>query len=203
MRTTTTLILLVALLVASGTALAAGEATAEKKKDGEGLAAVWNSGVGVGIVTAVILLFTLPFATLLRARFSLVLRAAEATESRPYVTVLLGAANVLLVVLVAAASSAVPVIGIVALLLVIALFVGMIFGLCGVAVGLGRRLFRDEGRGESVGAFVLAWLVLSGLALLPWIGFFYLLWLASRGIGAFLLSLYVRSVPAAEEASGG
>jgi hypothetical protein len=150
-------------------------------------------------IVIVLLLAALPLATILRARFALPANVAAVAEERPFVSVLLGAANILLVLLVFAASEGIPALGIVGALLGLALTVALALGLAAVAVGLGRRLFRDEARGESVGAFVLAWLLLAGLPLLPVVGFLVVLWFAARGVGAVMLSLYRR--PAKEATS--
>ncbi|MHC4470869.1 MAG: hypothetical protein ACYS99_07875 [Planctomycetota bacterium] len=151
-----------------------------------------NAWFQLFFVTIVVLLAALPLATIVRARFSIPAKVAAAAEERPFFSVLLGAANILLVALVGAAAEGVPALGVVGGLLFLALAVATLFGLTAVSVSLGRRLFRDEARGESVGAFVLAWLLLAGLPLLPWVGFLILLWFAARGIGAVLLSLYRR-----------
>jgi hypothetical protein len=103
---------------------------------------------------------------------------------------LLGAANIVLVVLVMAASEKASKLQPLALVLFLLLVLVAITGLRGVAANIGRRLFRGEGRGEGVGAFVLAWLLISGVSLFPIFGFAWLLWIMAAAVGAVPLASF-------------
>lgn len=142
-----------------------------------------GNGWGVIAVTVITLLAALPFAILVRASLSWPERIADAVAERPWRTLLLGLVNLLLVAVIVNAV-VVPVIQVVAALIGLAALAGCFLGLLGVATGLGRKL-----RGGGIGSFVLAWLVISGLPLLPWVGHVALLWLAAQGLGGVLLTL--------------
>ena len=79
--------------------------------------------------------------------------------------------------------------GIVAAVFLLALAIAIFLGLTAVADLLGRRIYGHGPRGNTVGAFTLGWLVLSGITLLPIVGFLAHLWFAAKGVGAVVLSL--------------
>jgi hypothetical protein len=189
MRTATILVLAsLAVAVLAGPALAADPAAPAKssemsKKDGQAL-------VGMMLIPAAILLLTLPAAVVFRAGVRLPSRIADTLTDRPVVSVVLGVVNVILLVLLAQAGQVNPVLGGIAAILWLLLLVVALVGLCGAATKLARRLSRDEAKGDGMGMFALAWLTLSGVSLLPVLGFAYFLWLVSGAIGGTLLTLY-------------
>ena len=87
------------------------------------------------------------------------------------------------------AGEQVEILGIVAAVFLLALAIAIFLGLTAVADLLGRRLYGHGPRGNTVGAFTLGWLVLSGITLLPIVGFLAYLWFAAEGVGAVVLSL--------------
>ncbi len=138
---------------------------------------------------ALLLLMAFPVALVCRAATNLPARVAATLTERPGAASLLGAANLMLMAILGWAGEQVAILGIISALFLIALAVAVFFGFTSVAVLLGRRLFGGGPRGETVGAFALGWLVLSGLTLLPIVGFLLHLWFAAKGVGAVVLSL--------------
>ena len=136
-----------------------------------------------------ILLMALPVALVCRASTSIPTKVAATLTERPGTAALLGAGNLMLMVILGWAGEHVEIIGIIAALFLLALGIAIFFGFTSVALLLGRRLFGNGPRGETVGAFALGWLVLSGLTLLPIVGFLLHLWFAAKGMGAVILSL--------------
>jgi len=132
-------------------------------------------------------------------------RAARALERGPWKALLLGVpcsgALLLLTVAftkVAEVGRAVPALPVLAGLLAMAVFgllLWLVFvGLAGTASMMGRRLV-GEGASpwRSVGAGALA---LSGALLVPIVGWLWLLYIASRGVGAAILTLFAGAPPA-------
>ncbi len=148
----------------------------------------WERLWGITFGPTLLMLLALPFAVVVRT-LGVPEVLCTVVEERPHVSRLVGAADVVLVLVVAGASDTVTFLKPVALVLLLLLLLAAVLGLRAVAVNLGRRLFRDPARGASVGAFTLAWLLLSGLPLLPVLGFAWFLWMAVAGIGAVPLAL--------------
>lgn len=147
-----------------------------------------NPVLWLGVPWTVLLLLALPTALLFRTRFDYAARAARATEERPWATRLLGAANLLLVVLVAGAAKSRPALGVAALVLLLLLALLLLAGLSGAAITLGRRL-RPDAPADSAASFALGWLLLAGVPLLPLFGPLCFLWLAAAAAGAPLLGV--------------
>ena len=177
MNARTALLVPVALFASAGPASAA-----EGAGDGTGLA--WMT-----LFPTCILLMALPLAILTRATLRLPLRIAGILEVNRFPAVLIGAGNLLLLVLLGWGAKRVPALGPVTAAVMLVLGAAALLGLTGVATNLARRLYRDEDRGGSVGAFTLAWLVVSGITLLPVAGLIVHLWLAAQGIGGVVLSM--------------
>jgi hypothetical protein len=148
-----------------------------------------NPVLWLGLPWTVLLLLGLPTAIVVHRRFDLPTRAERTLESRPYVTRLLGAADILLVVLVGSAARAHPAIGVVALVLLLLLGLLLLVGLSAVAISFARLLRADPDVPDSPAAFTLGWLLLAGLPLLPILGPLYFLWFAAAAVGAPLLSM--------------
>jgi len=145
---------------------------------------------GVAGLPASLLLVALPLAVLARATLSLPGKIAVVLEEKPFACLLLGAANLLLVTLIAGAAGQLRVVKWIVLALVIAYLVAAFLGMTGNAARLGRRLYRNEEKGDGVGAFTLGWLILAGVPLFPVLGLFVLLWFLAKGVGAVILAVF-------------
>jgi len=142
----------------------------------------------------VTMLLALPAAAVYRSTVAFPAKVAATLEARPVVCRLLGVGNLVLVALVLAGAAGNPVIGVIGLLLSVALALGVLVGLTAAAGSLARRFL--PGREPGLGGFLLGWLFLAGVSLLPYLGFLYHLWFAAGGLGATLLSLLpARKVP--------
>jgi len=189
MKTLSILLVVLVVLGAPAIALAAeaggaaGDHAEITKKDGQAF-------LGMMLIPAAVLLLALPAAIVFRAGVRLPGRIADTLTDRPVVSVVLGVVNVLLLVLLATAGEAVPAIGVVAGILWLVMMVVALVGLCGAATRLGRRMSGDGVNGDGLGRFTLGWLTISGVSLLPILGFVYFLWLLSGAIGGTLLTLY-------------
>lgn len=180
---------LLAALVLVALAAPAFAGPVAERKDDLGPFAVWP---------AAILLLAFPLATAVRAFHRAPVRIAEAAEGPGHAARILGLANLVLLLMVGSAAKGHRVLGIVAALLLLAFAILAFLGLSAVAVRLGRRLFRREERGDGVGAFALAWLILSGLSLVPVLGLLYLLWWLTWGVGETLFATFGPRRSAAE-----
>jgi len=205
MKTLSIVLLVLSVLVMPALATAtepdpeAGKQAEVTKEDGRAI-------VGMMLIPAAILLLALPAAVVFRAGVRLPGRIADTLCERPVVSVLLGVANVILLVLLATAGQVNAGIGLVAGILWIIFLVVALVGLCGAATKLARRMARDDAGGDGMGMFTLAWLAISGVSLLPVLGLVYLLWLVSGAIGGTLLTLYTArpvTPPAAPATPGG
>jgi hypothetical protein len=186
----TRIALLTVLALLALTAPAFAEAVEEKKGD-----------LGPVIFgPALLLLLALPLAVVVRALHRAPTKIAESVRGPGHVARVLGLANIVLILLVLSGAKGSKVLGVIAVLLLLAFAIAAFFGLSAAAVNLGRKLFADEARGASVGAFALAWLLLAGLSLVPVLGSLYLLWWVTWGVGATLFALFGggEAEPAAE-----
>jgi hypothetical protein len=138
---------------------------------------------------ALFMLMALPVALVCRASTNFPARVAATLTEKPGAASLLGAANLMLMAILGWAGEQVAIIGIIGAVFLLALAIAVFLGFTSVAQLLGRRLFSGGPRGDSVGAFALGWLVLSGITLLPIVGFLLHLWFAAKGVGAVVLSL--------------
>lgn len=141
-----------------------------------------------GIAWALVLAAALPLAIVLRISTRIPERVAETLSAKPWIARAIGAADVLLCLLVAKAAPGQPALQAAAFLLWVLLAALALAGLAGVAVELARRL-RPAVSAPGPGTYAIAWLLVAGLALLPIFGWLALLWFATGGIGATLLSL--------------
>jgi hypothetical protein len=142
--------------------------------------------VGLAFYPCLFMLLAAPAAILLRATTGLPSRVEAGLGVRGHGARLLGAllfAAMLVLLSVAKDRGAGA-----GTWLVVAFGALLLLGLTVAAVRTGRALFREPGRGESVGAFALGWLLLAGLSLLPLLGVLALLWQASLGLGALALA---------------
>lgn len=146
-----------------------------------------NPVLWLGVPWTALLLLALPAAVLFRIRFDFAARAARTLRARPWATRLLGAADLLLVVLLGGAAKGHRLLGVVALVLLLLLALLLFVGLAGAATDLGRRL-RPAAPAESAASFALGWLVLAGVPLLPLFGPLVFLWMAAAAVGAPLLA---------------
>ncbi len=146
--------------------------------------------IGLAFYPCLILLLAAPAAVLLRATTALPSRVEAGLGARGHGARLLGA--LLFAAMIALLSAAKHRGAGAGTWLALAFGSLLLLGLAVVAVRTGRALFRDPGRGESVGAFVLGWLLLAGLSLLPVLGVLALLWQACLGLGALALAPFRR-----------
>lgn len=161
-----------------------------------------NEVFAVGGVTALLLLGALPLAIILRTASVPSAALAAAFEERAFLKRVAGVVVLVLLILALSAGVKAPAVGGV-LALVFAAF--LLVALAGTARYLGTRLFRDEARGDGVGAFTLGWLLLAGLSLLPILGFLAFLYYLAWGIGALVLDLFTgrRKPPVLDEVPEG
>lgn len=183
MKVLTTVLLTAAAVFTLAPAAGAGTSTPGEDQQ-------WRAFVGfVTFGPAALMLLALPLAIICRASTRITGRVSAALEEKPGIAPLLGAANLVLMAILGWAGGQVEIIGMIGAIFLMALAVAIFIGLTAVADLLGRRLFSGGPRGDSVGAFTLGWLVLSGITLLPIVGFLAHLWFAAKGVGAVVLSL--------------
>ena len=183
MKIVTTVLLTTLVIIVLSPAAFAEAATAEEKEQARALFTSITFGLPL------IMLMALPLAIICRVSTRITGRVSRTLEEKSGTALLLGAANLVLMVILGWAGEQVQIIGIIGAVFLLALVISIFIGLTAVADLLGRRIFSGGPRGNSVGAFTVGWLVLSGVTLLPIVGFLAHLWFAAKGVGAVVLSL--------------
>lgn len=143
--------------------------------------------LAVGPILALVLLGAMPLAVILRTASVPSARLAAEMAEKAFLKRVVGVVVLVLLLLVSGLAAKVPqVAGVLGLIFCAFLLVA----LAAPARHLGARLFGDEGRGDSIGAFALGWLLLAGVSLLPILGFLVFLYHLVWGIGALVLDLF-------------
>ncbi len=165
------------LLTLAAPALAAG---------GEGSALL-----GFTVGCALVLLAALPFAVVLRATCDFPQKISASLTERAHLKRFAGIASLICAIafLNVGKFNVLP-LTVLAIIAGFAMAAALIGGLISASTFLGRRLFSDPARGESVGAFILGWLLLAGTTLIPVAGALYVLYHMTWGAGAILVGLF-------------
>ena len=120
-------------------------------------------------------------------------RTREAIERRSLLSVALGAPNMCGLLLVSGLGAAIEGPGLLLTMLAGVVFLGLVLvGFAAKAQAIGLRLLGPEHAGRRLATLSLGWVVMVGVAIVPFVGWVVLAWWTLGGIGAVMLAVLSR-----------